>query len=547
MTHDCLVHGLDRIPNVRNEFVFDYAPRSPERASLKMALRQLSDKTSEMQSIINGKPVLTGRLEPVYMPHEHRHILGCAHLAGATEIDEAIAAACQAWPEWSRTSWQRRAAIFLKAADLLAGPWRQTLNAATMLGQSKTAYQAEIDSAAELIDFWRFNVDFMLRIYSEQPSSSPGIWNKVDYRPLEGFIYAATPFNFTAIAGNLASAPALVGNTVVWKPSTHAKLSASIIMQILQAAGLPDGVINLVYGDPGEVSDRVISDPRLAGVHFTGSTAVFRSLTHAIAQRKYRSYPRIVGETGGKNFIVAHSSADIDTLATSIIRGAFEYQGQKCSAASRVFVPESLWPALRERLADEIAGIRVGDVCDFRNFMGAVIHETAWRRLDLAISAARSEMGNELVAGGTTDSSVGYFVNPTVFRTVDVRSALLTEELFGPIVGVFVYSDRRFGEMLHTIDEACEYGLTGAIFSEERDPIDLASNVLRHTAGNFYINDKPTGAVVGQQPFGGGRASGSNDKAGSIWNLMRWVSPRAIKETFNPPREYRYPHMDSDE
>jgi 1-pyrroline-5-carboxylate dehydrogenase len=535
--------GNLRPPAVRNEPVLDYAPGSREREMLSAELERQSNADVDMPLVIAGREVRTGRLEAARMPHAHAHVLGHAHLAGKAEIEAAIEAARRAWPEWSRRPWQERANVFLKAAELLAGRHRQRLNAATMLGQSKTAHQAEIDSAAELIDFWRFNVEFMLRIYDEQPLSAPGVWNRVDYRPLEGFVYAATPFNFTAIAGNLPSAPALLGNTVVWKPSSHARLSAHVTMQILREAGLPDGVINLVNGDPAEVTDLVLGQRDLAGVHFTGSTSVFDALLRRIAAGKYRSYPRVVGETGGKNFVLAHASADLDALATAIVRGGFEYQGQKCSAASRVFVPESLWPALRERLADEIASIRIGDVRDFRNFMGAVIHEGACRKHAAAIEQGRGRAGNELVAGGKVDASTGYFVHPTVFRTRDAHDPLMTEELFGPIVAAFVYPDARFEDMLTTIDTSSEYGLTGSIFASDRRAVEQAASVLRHAAGNFYVNDKPTGAVVGQQPFGGSRASGTNDKAGSMWNLMRWISPRSIKETLDPPRRYPYPFM----
>jgi 1-pyrroline-5-carboxylate dehydrogenase len=543
MPLDSASAGCFQPPAIRNEPVLDYAPGSRERTVLAAKLSELSDQALELPLIIDGRERRTGRLEAARMPHDHRHILGQAHLGAEAEVEAAIAAAARAWPDWSSLPWQDRAAVFLKAADLLAGPWRAVLNAATMLGQSKTAHQAEIDAAAELIDFWRFNVEFMLRIYAEQPLSPAGVWNRVDYRPLEGFIYAATPFNFTAIAGNLPSAPALLGNTVVWKPSSHARYSAHFIMQILKEAGLPDGVINLVHGDPSQVSNTVLTNRTLAGVHFTGSTAVFNELLRTVGAGSYRSYPRVVGETGGKNFVLAHPSAAVDVLATAILRGGFEYQGQKCSAASRVFVPESLWPALRERLADEAAGIRVGDVRDFGNFMGAVINEAAWRRHSEAIAQARRANGNRIIAGGVADMSTGYFVRPTLIQTDDLSSPLLTEEFFGPIVGVYVYPDQRFDTVLRTMDESSAYGLTGSIFATDRAVIAKASAALRYAAGNFYVNDKPTGAVVGQQPFGGGRASGTNDKAGSIWNLIRWVSPRAIKETFDAPTRYGYPFM----
>jgi 1-pyrroline-5-carboxylate dehydrogenase len=536
-------NGVFQLPAARNEAVLGYAPGSPERATLEAALGRMAGEVADMPLVIDGREVRTGKTDAARMPHDHGHVLGNAHMAGPREVAAAIDAAEKAWPEWSRRPWTERAAIFLRAADLLAAEWRPVLNAATMLGQSKTAHQAEIDSAAELIDFFRFNVDFMLRLYAEQPVSGPGVWNRVDYRPLEGFVYAVTPFNFTAIAGNLPGAPALMGNTVVWKPSATAKYSAHYLMKLLQAAGLPPGVINLVYGDPRVVSEGVLASPNLAGVHFTGSTGVFNSVLRTVSERSYRSYPRIVGETGGKNFVLAHPSADLEALATAILRGGFEYQGQKCSAASRVFVPQSLWPRLKQRLCDEIAGIRIGDVRDLRNFMGAVIDEKAWRKHDEAIAKARSQSDAEVLAGGRTDKSKGYFVHPTLIATTDPRSFFMTEEFFGPIVSAYVFPDADFGKTIETIDATSAYALTGSIFSTERAPIAQAADGLRHAAGNFYINDKPTGAVVGQQPFGGARASGTNDKAGSMWNLMRWVSPRTMKETFDPPRQYGYPFM----
>ncbi|HKZ72691.1 MAG TPA: L-glutamate gamma-semialdehyde dehydrogenase [Steroidobacteraceae bacterium] len=532
-------------PPVANEVVRTHAPGSRERESLRARLRSLAAEKTELPMVIGGRDVMSSATSPIRKPHDHACELGRAHLGGREEVRKAIGAAARAHPEWSRAPWTERAAVFLRAAELLAGPWRDTLNAATMLGQSKTVHQAEIDSAAELIDFLRFNVHFMRRLHREQPISPPGTWNQLDYRPLEGFVFAVTPFNFTAIAGNLPTAPALLGNTVVWKPALSAALSAHFIMRLLQAAGLPDGVINLVHGDGADVAAVALADASFAGVHFTGSTAVFNSMQRTIGAQidAYRSYPRVVGETGGKNFIVAHPSAAPDALATAIIRGGFEYQGQKCSAASRVFVPRSLWPGLRERLCDEIASIKVGDVEDFTNFMGAVIDEKAFRRLETAIESARRAGGTEILCGGTCDSSVGYFVQPTLIETSVLGSPLLHEELFGPIVTAFVYDDAAYEEVLRTIDERSRYGLTGAVFARDRVAISAALSVLRNAAGNFYVNDKPTGAVVGQQPFGGARASGTNDKAGSLWNLTRWVSPRAIKETFVPPADYRYPFM----
>lgn len=539
-------HSVARPPVPVNERVRDYAPGSPERASITLELQRMSRERIDMPLFIGADEVRTGNLRAAVMPHNHAHVLGEAHLAGPTQVRAAIAAAKRAASDWAQRHWSERAAVFLKAADLLAGPWRDRLNAATMLGQSKTVHQAEIDSAAELIDFWRFNVEFMLRIYSEQPLSAAGTWNRMDYRPLEGFVYAITPFNFTAIAGNLPSAPALMGNTVVWKPASTAMYSAHFVMQLLREAGLPDGVINLVNGDGAQVSEIALADPDLAGVHFTGSTAVFNGVMQSVAGRigQYRNYPRIVGETGGKNFVLAHPSADVAALATAVIRGGFEYQGQKCSAASRVFVPRSLWPALRERLCDEIATLRVGDVADFGNFMGAVIDEKAWRKHTAAIDEARAQSGNQILTGGRTDKTRGYFVDPTLIVTADPDSRLLREEFFGPIVTAYVYEDGEYADLIARIDATSHYGLTGCVFARDRSAVAQAMLGLRNAAGNFYINDKPTGAVVGQQPFGGGRASGTNDKAGSIWNLIRWVSPRAIKETLVSPVNYRYPFLE---
>jgi 1-pyrroline-5-carboxylate dehydrogenase len=543
LAHHLIEHGAMQPPTPRNEPVKEYAPGSPERASIKAELEAMRGRRIEMPLIIGGKEVKTGQLEPAVMPHRHSHVLGMAHLAGPDEVLSAIAAANKAWPDWSQRPWTERAAVFLKAAELLSGPWRSKLNAATMLGQSKTVHQAEIDSAAELIDFWRLNVEYMVRIYSEQPLSAAGAWNRVDYRPLEGFVLAITPFNFTAIAGNLPAAPALMGNTVIWKPARTAKFAAHYVMEILRQAGLPDGVINLVYGSGAEISRIALADPGFAGLHYTGSTEIFNELYGKIgsALGRYRTYPRIVGETGGKNFVVAHASADSEALATAIIRGAFEYQGQKCSAASRIFAPRSLWPKLRERLCDEIATIRVGEVSNLSNFMGAVIDQDSFDRLAQVIAKARTDA--VVLCGGGVDKSEGYFISPTLLSVDDIGSSFLSEEFFGPIASVFVYDDDRFADVLEKIDTTARYGLTGSIFSVDRSAIAMASNMLRGAAGNFYINDKPTGAVVGQQPFGGARASGTNDKAGSLWNLIRWVSPRTIKETYTPATDYRYPFM----
>jgi 1-pyrroline-5-carboxylate dehydrogenase len=444
--------------------------------------------------------------------------------------------------------WEDRVAIFLRAAELLAGPWRATLNAATMLGQSKTAHQAEIDAACELTDFWRFNVEFMTRIYKEQPNSAPGTWNRMEYRPLEGFVFAVTPFNFTAIGGNLPAAPALMGNTVVWKPASTAAFSAYYVMRLLQEAGLPEGVINLVYGSGATIGDAALASPELAGIHFTGSTAVFNSMWKTVGGNidAYRNYPRIVGETGGKDFIVAHPSADVEAVATAIVRGSFEYQGQKCSAASRVYAPSNLWPDLRERLADEVKELKVGDVSDFSNFMGAVIDSSAFATQREAIEEARSAAKAEVLVGGGVEDDDGYFVEPTVIETEDPEFRTMREELFGPVVTAFVYPENKWDDTLELVDRTAPYGLTGAVFARDRSAIEDANEKLEYAAGNFYVNDKPTGAVVGQQPFGGARASGTNDKAGSMWNLIRWVSPRTIKETFVPPKDYRYPYMAPD-
>jgi 1-pyrroline-5-carboxylate dehydrogenase len=528
-----------------NEAVREYAPGSAERAALEDALAAMAGERAELPLVIAGKEVRTGRLQPAIAPHAHQRVLAVAHLAGPAEIAGAIAAARAAWPDWSRTDWESRARVFLKAADLIAGPWRGRLNAATMLGQSKTAHQAEIDAAAELVDFLRFNVAFMQRLYAEQPLSPPGARNRVDYRPLEGFVYAVTPFNFTAIAGNLPCAPALMGNTVLWKPSATAKLSAHFVMAVLREAGLPDGVINLVYGDAREVTAACLADEAFAGLHFTGSTAVFEDLLREIAGRRYRNFPRVVGETGGKNFTLAHASADLSALTTAVTRGAFEYQGQKCSATSRLFAPRSLWPELKDRLLADIASIRMGDVADLSTFMGAVIDEASWRKLDGAIAAARAANTETVLTDATPDMSDGYFVPPTLIETTDLSSRFMAEEFFGPIVTAFVYEDQRFDEIIARIDETSVYGLTGSIFARDAAAVGRALDGLRYAAGNVYVNDKSTGAVVGQQPFGGARASGTNDKAGSMWNLARWVSPRTIKESFVPPTDYRYPSMRS--
>ena len=537
--------GFFRPPPPVNEPVLTYAPGTAERAALRRRLDDLRGQRQELPLVIGGEDVRTGRTATAVVPHDHRHVLADVHQGGPAEVDRAIAAAAAAWPDWSRMPWVDRAAIFLRAAELLAGPWRQTLNAATMLGQSKTAHQAEVDAACELIDFLRFNVEFMCRIYEEQPVSSPGVWNRLEYRPLEGFVFAVTPFNFTAIAGNLPASAALMGNTVVWKPAATAMLSAYYVMRLFEAAGLPPGVINLVYGDGREVAEAALGHRDFAGLHFTGSTPVFQGLWRTVGDHvdRYRNYPRIVGETGGKDFIVAHPSADVDALAAAVIRGSFEYQGQKCSAASRLYIASNLWPRLREQLAEDVSALRMGDVSDFGNFMGAVIDEKSFTRQREAIDEARNTPDTEVLVGGEVDDADGWFVRPTVVETRNADFRLLREELFGPVVTAYVYPEGEFTETLGLVDRTAPYGLTGAVFAEDRAAVLEAEDALRYAAGNFYVNDKPTGAVVGQQPFGGGRASGTNDKAGSVWNLIRWVSPRTIKETFIPPNDYRYPYL----
>lgn len=532
------------VPEPSNEPVLDYAPGAPERAALAAELERQRAETHALPLVIGGERISTAELRRFSAPHDHELVLGEHPVAGEREVGRAIDAARAVWRSWSATPLASRAAVLLRAAELLAGPWRQRLNAATMLGQSKTSHQAEIDAACELIDFFRFNAYFASELASERLVSPVGAWNQLELRPLDGFVYAVTPFNFTSIAGNLPTAPALMGNTVVWKPSPHAMLSAFCIMELLEEAGLPPGVINLVQGDAAAITRQVLAHPDFAGLHFTGSTAVLRGLYAQIGENvaRYRGYPRIVGESGGKDFIVAHPSAGLDALAVAILRGGFEYQGQKCSAASRLYLPRSLWPKLRERLRELIGEIEVGDPADFGVFMGAVISREAFDRSERYQKLAREDPGCSVVTGGGADAERGYFVEPTLVECQDPRHRLMTEEIFGPIVSAFVYDDARFEETLALVDEN-PYGLTGAVFARDRGAITLASERLRHAAGNFYINDKPTGAVVGQQPFGGARASGTNDKAGSAWNLMRWASPRVVKETFVPPREWRYPYQ----
>ena len=537
--------GIFRLPTPVNEPARDYAPGSPERESLRVRLEQMKGERVEIPLVIGGEDVETGKTREAVMPHAKSHVLADVHQGGAPEVERAVDTAGEAWQDWHRLPWEERAAVFLRAAELLAGPWRDTLNAATMLGQSKTAHQAEIDAACELIDFLRFNVSFMLRVYEEQPISSPGVWNRMEYRPLEGFVFAVTPFNFTAIAGNLPSSAALMGNTVVWKPASTAMVSAYYLMRLFEEAGLPPGVINLVYGSGADVGDAALASEHLAGIHFTGSTPVFQGMWKTVGENisGYRNYPRIVGETGGKDFIVAHRSADPESVAAAIVRGSFEYQGQKCSAASRLYMPSNLWPEIRERLVEEIGSIKVGDVSDFSNFMGAVIDAKSFETQREAIEEAKKHRRTKVLVGGGTDDSEGYFVEPTVIETEDPNFRLLRDELFGPVVTAYVYPENEYEQALELVDSTAPYALTGAVFAEEREAVVEAGEALRYTAGNFYVNDKPTGAVVGQQPFGGARASGTNDKAGSMWNLIRWVSPRTIKETFVPPKDYRYPFM----
>lgn len=537
--------GVYKLPEISNEPNLMYAPGSAERKEIKSQLSKMGQSPIEIPLRIGGVDVRTGKMAASRSPHNHKRILANFHQAGVEEVSMAIKAAAAARKEWSAMRWEDRAAIFLKAAELLATEWRPVLNGATMLGQSKNVFQAEIDSACELIDFWRFNAKFMQQIYEQQPASSRGIWNRVEHRGLEGFVFAVTPFNFTAIAGNLPTAPAMMGNVVLWKPASTAVYSAHFIMQILEKAGLPPGVINMIPGSGAQVGNPVLDSSDFAGVHFTGSTGVFNDMWRRIGANmdKYRTYPRIVGETGGKDFVFAHSSADPETLAVALVRGAFEYQGQKCSAASRAYVPQSLWPQVRERVAAMLAEIKMGDVEDFTNFMGAVIDEKAFDTIKGYIDFAKTASDAKVILGGECDKSVGYFIRPTVIETTNPRFKTMEEEIFGPVLTVYVYADNKFDETLALCDQTSPYALTGAIFAAERTMINHMAYALREAAGNFYINDKPTGAVVGQQPFGGARASGTNDKAGSLINLQRWVSQRTIKENFVPPRRYEYPHM----
>jgi 1-pyrroline-5-carboxylate dehydrogenase len=537
--------GIYNVPKAINEPVKAYAPGSADREQVLAAFKAMYNTTTDVPLYIGSEEIRTGKTRTINPPFDHKKVVGVFHDAEKEHVEKAIASALAAKKKWAALSWEHRASIFLKAADLLAGPYRAKINAATMIGQAKTIHQAEIDSACEFIDFLRYNVEFMTQIYAEQPVSSEGIWNRMEHRPLEGFIYAITPFNFTAIAGNLPSAPALMGNVVVWKPSATQMLSANVIMEVFKLAGLPDGVINMINGSAGMITETLTSSPDFAGVHFTGSTGVFNDIWGKIGQNisKYKTYPRIVGETGGKDFVLAHPSSIPAQVATALSRGAFEYQGQKCSAASRAYIPQSIWPAVKEQVAKDLASFKMGATDDTTNFVSAVITEGSFDKLAKAIDAAKASNEAEVVIGGGYDKSVGWFIEPTVIVTTNPKYDTMETELFGPVLTVYVYEDAKWEETLKLVDETSPYALTGAIFSQDRYAIEEATKALENAAGNFYINDKPTGAVVGQQPFGGARASGTNDKAGSVLNLLRWVSPRTIKETFVPPTDYRYPFL----
>jgi 1-pyrroline-5-carboxylate dehydrogenase len=537
---------VSNIPKPENEPILSYAPGTPERALLEQELKVLGAETLEIPVVIGGEHILTGNTAPCIEPHDHKHVIGTYHKAGVAEVEKAIQASRDAKAEWEALPATARASVFLKAAELLRTKYRYRLNAATMLSQSKNAFQAEIDAACELIDFWRFNAYYMKELYAQQPDYSPvGMLNFIEHRPLEGFVFAVSPFNFTSIAGNLPTAPAMMGNTVLWKPSRNAVYSSYVIMEILEEAGLPPGVINFIPGDSGDIGDPVFDSEHFAGLHFTGSTSVFQAMWKKVGNNiaQYRCYPRIVGETGGKDFVFAHSSSDVDALAVALVRGSFEYQGQKCSAASRAYIPASIWPAVKEKMAEMLATIKMGDVRDFSNFVNAVIDHKSFAKCKRYIEEARAGSDAEVVLGGDCDDSAGYFVQPTVIQTDNPRHPSIIDEIFGPILTVFVYDDADLEKTLEICNTSSMYALTGAIFAKDRRVIQELFDALRHAAGNFYINDKPTGAVVGQQPFGGGRGSGTNDKAGSILNLQRWVSPRTVKETFNPPTDYRYPFL----
>jgi len=538
-------NGIYQVPVAINEPVLNYAPGSPERASIKAALKKMRSEVRDIPMYIDGKEVRTDKQGQIRPPHDHQHVVANFHQGNKTHVEAAIKAALAAREKWASLDWEHRASIFLKAAELLAGPYRALINAATMVGQSKSIYQAEIDAACEMIDFLRFNVQYMREIYTQQPISSKGVYNRLEQRPLEGFVFALTPFNFTAISGNLPSSAAMMGNTIVWKPANTQILAASIMMQVFNEAGVPPGVINLVYVSGPDAGEVIFNHPEFAGIHFTGSTSVFQGIWKTIGNNihKYKSYPRIVGETGGKDFILGHPSADVDSLITGLTRGAFEYQGQKCSAASRAYIPKSLWPAVKEGLIRDINSFKIGPTEDLGNFFNAVIDEKSFDKLAGYIDDAKKNPDVNVVVGGTYDKSKGWFIHPTVLEVKDPYYVTMCEELFGPVLTIYVYDDNKFDEVLDTVDKTGTYALTGAIFSQDRYAVDKAMKKLVNAAGNFYINDKCTGAVVGQQPFGGGRASGTNDKAGSAYNLLRWVTPRTIKETFDPAKDYRYPFL----
>ena len=537
--------GFFQVPKAVNEPVKSYAPNSPEKVAVLAAYKKMWNETIDVPNYIGNEEIRTGNTKNMSAPHDHKHIVGTYHLAEKKHIEKAISSALEARKKWANMAWEERAAIFLKAAELIAGPYRAKINAATMIAQSKTIYQAEIDASCELIDFLRYNVEFMTQIYNDQPKSISDVWNRVEYRPLEGFVYAITPFNFTAIAANLPASAALMGNVVVWKPSDSQVFSAKIIIDVFKEAGVPDGVINVVFGDPVMITDTVLASPDFAGVHYTGSTFVFKEIWKKIGNNihTYKTYPKIVGETGGKDFILAHPSANVKQVVTGITRGAFEFQGQKCSAASRAYIPKSLWQAVKSQLIIDVKSMKMGSPEDFGNFITAVIHEGSFDKLASFIDQAKKDTDAEIIVGGNYDKSKGYFIEPTVIVTTNPKYATMETELFGPVMTIYIYEDAKWKDTLELVDQTSEYALTGAIFSQDRYAIQEATLALQNSAGNFYINDKPTGAVVGMQPFGGARASGTNDKAGSMQNLLRWVSPRTIKETFVTPEDYRYPFL----
>ena len=540
-----MLKGFFNAPKAVNEPVKSYAPNSPEKAAVLAAYKTMWNSNIDVPLYIGSEEIRTGNTRNMTAPHDHKHVVGTYHLAEKSHIEKAIANCLEAKNKWANMAWEQRAAIFLKAAELIAGPYRAKINAATMIAQSKNIFQAEIDASCELIDFLRYNVEFMTQIYSDQPKSTSDVWNRLEYRPLEGFVYAITPFNFTAIAANLPASAAMMGNVVVWKPSDSQVFSAKIIIDVFKEAGVPDGVINVVFGDPVMITDTVLASPDFAGIHYTGSTFVFKEIWSKIGTNihKYKTYPRIVGETGGKDFVVAHPSANVKQVATGIVRGAFEFQGQKCSAASRGYVPQSMWPELKKQLITDVKSMKMGSPEDFGNFITAVIHEGSFDKLASFIDQAKKDADAEIIVGGNYDKSIGYFIEPTIIVTTNPKYTTMETELFGPVITLYVYEDAKWEETLKLVDSTSEYALTGAIFSQDRYAIEQATIALQNAAGNFYINDKPTGAVVGMQPFGGARASGTNDKAGSALNLLRWASPRTIKETFVTPEDYRYPFL----